>query len=125
MSNQECRITVEERPEKWRNLKNYMEDLATSSHGVKGSCIFNDVQNYHKIENPKLDLMHDLPEGVAVYLIEGVLTFLILVFDIIILNEVNDAIKILDYGSLESTNRPEPLKIESCSEDLATGHKKN
>jgi len=35
--------------------------------GVKERCVFNDCKGYHACENPHLDLMHDLDEGVWKY----------------------------------------------------------
>lgn len=121
MTCDECKSTSVDRPEKRRTIKNYAENLLNLTHGVKSACIFNQIKNFHIVQNPSTDIMHDLSEGVSVYLIEGILTFLVLVEEIISIEETNSAIKNFNYGTLESKNEPQPLQIESCSEDGATG----
>lgn len=103
-------------------MENYEEDLINQENGIVGPCIFNEVENFHIIQNPSIDLMHDLPEGVSVYLIEGILTFLILVDKIITLETVNAAIANFSYGPCNS--KPQPLRIEECTENPDTELKK-
>ena len=62
--------------------------------------------------------MHDIFEGIARYTIEGVLTHLILTFQKITLQTENESIAHFIYGPLESKNIPQPLEIETCSEEI-------
>lgn len=119
-----CGCLPHEVPDSLRTVRNYEEDLENFRNGIKSRCIFNDIIDFHIGRNPSSDIMHDVFEGMAVYLIEGVLTLMILVQEEITLQEVNEAIKNFNYGSLESKNMPQPLDTESCSEDPVTGLKR-
>lgn len=114
-----CKYIHYECPSALRTKENYREDLEKKEHGVKTPCILNDLNNFHIVSNPSLDIMHDIFEGVARYTIEGVLTHLILTFQKITLETVNESIANFGYESLKSKNKPQPLEIESCSEDFA------
>lgn len=49
------------------NYKDHINQANVSITGIKERCIFNDVPNYHVVENIVCDFMHDIPEGVARY----------------------------------------------------------
>lgn len=84
MHKDECKVCPVERLELLRTVENYEEDLLNSEHDIKGPCIFHDIFDFHIIRNPTLDLMHDMSEGTATYVSEGVL-----VQKIITIDEVN------------------------------------
>lgn len=53
-----------------RNKINYEDHFNQANvliTGIKERCIFNDLPNYHVVENIVSDFMHDIPEGVARY----------------------------------------------------------
>lgn len=68
---------------------------------------------FHIAENQCLDIMHDLFEGVARYVIEKVLTSLICVQKAFTLSTVNYLIESFPYSEFESQNKPRPLTIET------------
>lgn len=82
-SGQPCRVctaTIEQMKKMTRedvSLLRTRESYEPNSDGVKSSCIFNKVKGFHVCENYSLDLMHDLFEGVANYLMVNVLQYLI------------------------------------------------
>lgn len=76
-----CKHLHYECPEAFRTIDNYETDLKQSNYGIKNKCIFNEINNFHIIQNPSVDLMHDVFEGLARYTIEGVLTHLIFTFN--------------------------------------------
>lgn len=123
LSSKLCQCVPYEVVEKLRTVENYEEDLKYLRNGIKRPCIFNSLLNFHIARCSSADIMHDIWKGVARYLLEGVLTYLILVLKIITLQEVNHAIKNFSYGSLESKNVLQPLEMKACSEDLVTGIK--
>lgn len=116
-----CKYLTKEILDSLRTEENYAEDLLNLKYGVKCQSIFNELKNFHIVRNPSLDLMHDVFEGIARSVVEGVLTFLIIVQGKITLADVNKAIVNFNYGTLESKNKPRPIEIESCSQDIATG----
>ncbi|KAL7294355.1 hypothetical protein TKK_0012363 [Trichogramma kaykai] len=74
--------------------------------GVIEECIFNQVHNFHIIDNQSIDLMHDILEGVANFTTCNVLSEIIddpsnsLTLDIL-----NDRIEDFDFGDLESCRK--------------------
>lgn len=107
-----CKITTVELPEYLRNKDNYMLDLATLSHGIKEECVFNEVIDFSIAENFSLDIMHDIMEGTARYIIVNVLNRLILKDKIISLETVNNCIAQFDYGPIDKNNQPRPLHVD-------------
>lgn len=109
VSSETCKFLTCESLCDLRTVDHYEQDLKSRENGVKHYCIFNEIENFHIIKNPSLDLMHDLFEGIAKYTIEGVLTNLILINKKISLESVNSSIDNFSYGTLESKNKPQPL----------------
>lgn len=106
-------------------MENYEADLQDLQNGIVSRCVFNDILNFHIARNPSADIMHDVWEGMAVYVLEGVLTHLIMVQNEITLEEVNNAIRNFSYGSLEAKNVPHSLEIQSYTENSVIGLKSN
>ncbi|KAJ8678885.1 hypothetical protein QAD02_017989 [Eretmocerus hayati] len=60
-----------------RNESNYLEHSSTSSFGIRESCVFNEISNFHVANNPSVDPMHDLLEGVCRVDVGRILNYLI------------------------------------------------
>lgn len=73
-TDEQCKWLTKEVEDLIRDVKNYNYDLEHGTAGVVGPCVFNDLDSFHIAENQCLDIMHDLFEGVAKYVIEKVLT---------------------------------------------------
>lgn len=97
-----------------RDRENYMNDLGNLSHGVVAPCIFNQLNFYHFLDSPTVDIMHDVLEGVVPYEMKLVLQKLISL-GCLSLEIVNQRLLAHDFGKLESKNRPSPIKIDPKS----------
>lgn len=65
-----------EKPIMLRNKLNYEDDVQIANSkltGIKENSIWNDLDNFHVTENYSLDVMHDVLEGVAHYVMIRVL----------------------------------------------------
>lgn len=93
-----------------RTLENYKSDLLISKEsltGIKGSTPFNNIKNFHIIDNATCDPMHDLHEGVSHYLLSNILLNFVdnKYFSI---DQLNDRLKSFDFGPSHS-NLPDIL----------------
>ena len=94
-----------------RTTQSYDEEVLMNDFqrtGIKEKCIFNDINNFHICENPSVDVMHDLSEGIACYTIAEILEVLIRNKDIT-LSVVNNRIEAFQYGQFEIGNKPRPI----------------
>ncbi|KAJ8671524.1 hypothetical protein QAD02_002783 [Eretmocerus hayati] len=60
-----------------RNESDYLKHSSEFSFGVKESCVFNEISNFHVVNNPSVDPMHDLLEGICRVDIGRILNYLI------------------------------------------------
>ena len=91
-----------------RNRENYEEDLSlknTYLTGIKEKRVFNDVPLFHIAVNFTVDLMHDVFEGVCVYVLRAILYEFIFVKQYFTLQTLNERIRNFNYSS-EDSNRP-------------------
>lgn len=67
---QQSKSLVREDASLLRTVEKYKEDVSNvipSLTGVKELCAFNELRDFHVIENASLDLMHDCFEGICNY----------------------------------------------------------
>lgn len=83
-----------------RNQENYYLDLSNSpnSTGIKENSIFNNLNNFHVIENNCIDLMHDILEGVCHYDLLIILKSFVLDKQIFTIEDLNKRIDTFDFG---------------------------
>lgn len=79
--------------------------------GVKFYCQLSDLQNYHILDNPTLDIMHDFNEGAIPYLLDRLLVY---IFKNNILSEgsLKSRLQFFNFGWLNSQNVPSELRME-------------
>lgn len=56
-----------------KNIEIYEEDIKTahkSKTEIKERCVFNDIKNFHVVDNLSVDVMHDVLEGVCKYVMQ-------------------------------------------------------
>lgn len=61
---------------KLRTKQNYKQDVQEadiSKSRVKERCAFNKVNGFHFTENVTVDIMHDVLEGVAIYIMSSII----------------------------------------------------
>lgn len=113
-------LTVEDENE-LRNIENYNEDIKKanmSETGIKEPCVFNEVNNFHITKNLSIDLMHDLLEGVCVYVMQALLFVFVFEKKYFILQSINCKIKDFDFGSIEDADRPPQISFDRLKKYL-------
>ncbi|OXU23575.1 hypothetical protein TSAR_009738 [Trichomalopsis sarcophagae] len=79
-SEEASRLTKEDNT-KLRSKENYEEDVLladASKTGIKKHCVFNNVTDFHILDNLSMDLMHDVLEGVCSYVAKSKLPIITL-----------------------------------------------
>lgn len=97
-----------------RTIDRYEDDikcLTASTTGVKGKCVFNELYDFHVIENVSLDIMHDLFEGMCNYVMFQVLISLIFTDKCFSVQYLNYRLKIMDF-CFESANVPLEIRAD-------------
>lgn len=95
-----------------RSLTNYEEDLTKTlkETGVAFETKLNDIIDFHAVNNPFVDKMHDFDEGVAKKDLEVILKHFIIKKKYFSLNKLNFITKHFNYGEHEIKNRSPPFK---------------
>lgn len=121
-SKSECQTMVTENKRKLRTKPTYAihvnkaEEMMekpdyTLTKGVKRKCKFNDLDNFHVLDNMAVDVMHDINEGVIAYCIQEFLN-LIVNKKIITLSEIQQRVRDFNYGSTYKYNKPSLINLE-------------
>ena len=119
-SEKSATLTIED-AEKLRNSQNYNEDIEKSNtleSGIKEPCVFNEVNDFHVAENFSVDMMHDVLEGVSVYVLESILFIFIFVKKYFNLNYLNCRIQNFNYGPTEIANKPPVISFNRATNKL-------
>lgn len=123
----DCQKMTVECESEVRTKDNYDETIAviqttdsdkidlTSTKGVKRYCILNDLNWFHILENPSVDLMHDLHEGIIPFLLQNLFEYIIKK-KIINLDRLENMIHYFNYGALNKKNSPS--KINLCKRSI-------
>ena len=83
---------IEEDPSLLRNRINYANDVAigdSKKTGIKESCVFHKLNDFHITENVSVDSMHDLLEGVGFYVLDSIIKTFIFEKKYFTLNQLN------------------------------------
>ncbi|CAG9773530.1 unnamed protein product [Ceutorhynchus assimilis] len=100
-----CKKLSLENTELLRNELNYNEDVRNKAHGVREWCFWNQLSNYHNIENISFDIMHDLYEGICRYDMGHILYSLIYEKKYFTLEQLNKRIKYFGHRECDIGNR--------------------
>lgn len=96
-----------------RNNEQYFNDLKKndlSATGLKEECIWLNVTNFSLFDQVGVDVMHDLLEGCAKYIISFILTSYIKDLKLFSLKILNDRIFAFDYGP--ENNKPYMISMD-------------
>lgn len=96
-----------------RTVTNYAEHCNNYSTGVKAECIFNEIPNFHIIENATVDIMHDIFEGICRYEIAKLLHIFIIKEHFFSLEILNNHLRHIDCGRNFSKNVPIAISSNS------------
>lgn len=119
LSNTECKTIVKEIREKMRKKTEYESTVEVlyendnidykETKGVKKKCLFNDLQNFHILDNCCVDVMHDIYEGIIPVFIHAY-------FDLIVKRNISTAKKLLqlcrDYNYQHTWKKYKPSSIK-------------
>lgn len=83
----------------------------TESLGIKSACCLNTLDNFHILSNITVDLMHDIFEGSAGFLMQEVFKYCIRE-KIATLEQLQTLVECFHYGDLWKKNVPSKLNIE-------------
>lgn len=104
-----------------RTVKKYENDIqdpeSHKKYGLKERCIFNDLKNFHVIENVCFDVMHDLLEGVCSYVLSQIIIQFVEVDKYFTLDYLNYRLHSTDFSS-ESGDVPAQISMEYLKKNL-------
>lgn len=126
LSSTECKVAIEEIPEKLRQKSNYESCLKLvneyhennkipnykETKGVKKNCEFNSLRNFHILDNCNLDIMHDVNEGVIPFFTQKFLK-LIISKKFATSDELIALCRDFNYGHIWKKYKPSMIKIDS------------
>ena len=102
-----------------RNKISYKADVEVknlSKTGVKEECVFNAVNGFHIIENISIDMMHDVLEGVCMYIMRGTIFYFIFTKKHFTLEQMNDIIENFEYG--HESNKPPKIALNRLKQKI-------
>lgn len=107
-----------EDPSLLRNVNNYSVDVLTndvSVTGIQKNSVWNSLPGFHVTENPSVDIMHDLLQGVCHYDMAHVIQRLIKK-KYFSLDDLNFHLGSHNYGCLTGENKPTSIREENLKE---------
>lgn len=120
----ECQELTRENIEKKRTKDKYNEQILAiaesekvelkKTKGIKYYCALSDCNFFHILDNPTVDVMHDINEGAIPFLIKSLFTHCI-ALGVFSLDKVNSLIQFHDYGRLKSRTIPSEVYMDKRS----------
>lgn len=110
-TSQQIKEMTEEDANLMRNEADYLCDVHQndpSQTGIIKNSIFNSIKDFHILQNSTFDIMHDIFEGVAVYVMRGLIDYW-LKKKYFTLNFLNTQLRSFDFGGI---NVPPEIKID-------------
>lgn len=126
LSKAECQVTTFNDNTKQRTIELYdnqiqmIEDSDSgkidydATKGVRSYCDLNDIENFHVIEHPTCDVMHDLNEGSIPHLLQQVFMHCCSI-KLFSLDQLRYMFEFHEYGWLNRRNIPSQIKIDARS----------
>lgn len=121
---EECQHLTEEKCDQKRTKESYMQQIKKieesekvklkETKGVKFYCALSDCKFFHILDNPTVDVMHDINEGIIPFLIKCVINSCV-ASRLFSLDEVSLMIQYHDYGWLKRQNIPSELNLDKRS----------
>lgn len=125
-----CRICKISTEESWRatvedasllrTRENYDQDvkLSYSETGIKETCVFHDIDDFHITENVSVDIMHDLLEGICGYVLRYLLYTFIHVKKYFTLDILNLRIQNFNFNDNERSSKPPIIKMKNTKKKI-------
>lgn len=123
-SNVECEVMCKENIDTLRSVEKYNEQIKIvdasekvmydQTKGVKYYCKLSNLNFFHIIDNPTVDIMHDISEGTIPFLLKLLFNscFTAKVFTP---DDLNMMVKFFDYGFLHRKNIPSEISLDKRS----------
>lgn len=105
-----------EKSELLRTKESYSLDIEqndASVTGLKESCVWHAIDNFHFTQNIAVDIMHDVFEGVCNYTLCPILYRYIVDYKLFNLETLNFRIQTFLYGELEKGNKPPIITMDN------------
>lgn len=119
MGRNSCMKETYQNPTLLRNESNFVRDLQIGNArktGIKSDSIFNEINNFHVVNNIVGDLMHDWEEGICHYDITRILRQFIYEDNLFTVEDYNTRLKSHDFG-LNSKNKPPEITYDMLFKD--------
>lgn len=115
------KFMTKEDPKLFRTKKNYYEDILKdkpTETGLKKNSVFNNVDNFHVLDNISFDILHDALHGVCNYVLRGIIYNLIYKEGCITLEELNRSIQDFPFGKIASFNKPPEFQYNNLKNKI-------
>lgn len=100
------------------NIKDMPALSLNESCGIKSYCALNDLRSFHMLENWSVDIMHDVLEGCAQFLLNNITAFCI-DNKIVSARNLEDKILFFNYGAQHKKDIPRKINVEKRSIHLS------
>lgn len=124
-SKEESEYSLKEQTQLLRTIESYQKCVQTAedfvadskpidlkkTKGVKRQCIFNELQYFHMLDNPTLDVMHDVNEGLIPLFLEHFFIFCD-TNRIVRKSGIIRMVRDFNYGLLQKPNKPSLINFD-------------
>lgn len=110
----ECQHQSEESLTELRKIEEYELDCASTfqDSGIDAHSSFNQIIGFHVYDNPSVDYMHDILEGIVQYELALILNYFIVDKKYFTLEVLNDRINNFNYSAFSSSvNKPPSISL--------------
>lgn len=115
LSSAECKKFHSEEVGKLRSKLSYSIDIQAknvSETGIKEECVFNNVPGFHILENITVDIMHDMLEGVCMYVMRFLIFTYVFEKELFTLHDLNTRIQNFNPETVEHKNKSPEIKLD-------------
>lgn len=123
-SRNECREQTKEDSSKLRTKNMYDDQLKiinesekviyTETKGLKYYCKLNDLEHFHIMHNPTVDIMHDLHEGCIPFIMKELFKY-VFKNNIFTESDLNSMVQFHNYGCLSQNRIPSMINVNKRS----------
>lgn len=92
-----------------RDKSNYQAQIVignVTETGLTGECVFNELDGFHILDNPTVDVMHNQLEGNFQYDLALILHYFITIMKFFTLAQLNERLRGFYYGPNDKKNKP-------------------
>lgn len=123
-SREECKIMCRENINTLRSIESYNKQIKIvdesikvkydETKGIKYYCKLSDLNYFHIIDNPTVDIMHDICEGTIPFVLSLVFNSCITA-KVFTPDNLNMMVQFFDYGMLNRRNIPSQINLDKRS----------